>query len=154
MHPLLVPGSWLLDGRYYPAGRSAQHVAGVTEVHPSEEFPESLRVDGEVRDVERLAARPVRSTFHLDVTGPSTVRFRMDSAPLGTVLTGEGYFDDDTLVLRYASPDRRILGVETFVRCASEQIRSTGVLMADGAPVTSWLATLERVTGSLGKRRS
>jgi len=143
----------LLDGRYYPSGRSAQHVAGVTEVHPSDEFPESLRIDGEVRDVERLAARPVRSTFHLDVAGPTTVRFRMDSPPLGTVLTGEGHFDDDTLVLRYASPDRRILGVETFVRCAAEQMRATGVLMADGAPVTAWIATLERVRGSAGRPR-
>lgn len=126
----------------------------MTEVHPSEEFPESLRIDGEVRDVGRASGRPVRSTYHLDVTGPDTVRFRMDSPPLGTVLTGEGYFDDETLVLRYASPDRRIVGVETFVRCHTDQMRATGVLMADAAPVTLWIATLERVRSGGGRPRS
>jgi len=153
VHPLLVPGSWLLDGRYHPAGRDAQHVAGVTEVRPSDEFPETLRVDGEVRDVERPAARPVRSTYHLDLVGATAVRFRMDSLPLGTVLLGEGHFDDETLVLRYASPDRRILGVESFVSCGADRMRATGVLLADGAPVTAWLAALERVAGASPRRR-
>ena len=51
MHPLLVPGSWLLDGRYYPSGRSAQHVAGVTEVtirNRYKEMAEALDIEEEV----------------------------------------------------------------------------------------------------------
>ena len=145
MHPLLVPGSWLLEGDYHPSGRPSQRLIGVTEVRPSESYPETLEVEGEVRDAGSAAARPVRSSYHLDVTGGATVRFRMDSLPLGTVLTGEGYFDDAALVIRYASPDRRILGVESFVSSSHDELRSTGVLLADGAPVTSWIARLERV---------
>ena len=153
MHPLLVPSSWLLEGDYYPSGRPAQRLIGVTEVHPSESFPETLQVQGEVRDAGSPAARPVRSTYHIDVAGPASVRFRMDSLPLGTVLTGEGYFDEHVLVIRYASPDRRIQGVESFVGVGPEELRATGVLLADGAPVTCWIARLERV-GSDGRRRS
>jgi len=142
---LLAPGSWLLEGDYYPAGRPPQRLIGVTEVRPSESFPETLQVQGEVRDAGSPSARPVRSTYHLDVAGPAAVRFRMDSLPLGTVLTGEGYFDDGVLVIRYASPDRRIQGVETFVSTVGDEMRATGVLLADGAPVTCWIARLERV---------
>ena len=145
MHPLLVPGSWLLEGDYYPFGRPAQRLIGVTEVRPSESFPETLQVQGEVRDAGSPSARPVRSTYHLDVAGTTSVRFRMDSLPLGTVLTGEGYFDEHVLVVRYASPDRRIQGVESFVSAGSDEMRASGVLLADGAPVTCWIARLERV---------
>lgn len=147
MHPLLVPGSWLLEGRYYPSGRSPQRVLGVTEVRSAEEFPETLRIEGEVRDAENPTARPVRSAFHLDIAGATTVRFRMDSQPLATVLTGDGHFDEHVMVLRYASPDRRLQGVESYVRCSDNEMRATGVLLADGAPVTSWLARLERLRG-------
>jgi len=146
MHPLLVPSSWLVDGRYFPRGRGAQRVIGLTEVHASEQFPETLRVDGEVRDADDPTSRPVSSGFHLDVSGPETVRFRMDSLPLGTVLVGDGNHDDVTLILRYASPDRRIFGSETFIALSPSELRTSGVMFADGVAVTSWLARLERVS--------
>jgi hypothetical protein len=147
MHPLLVPGSWLLEGDYHPSGRTSQRMLGVTEVRAAEEFPETLRVEGEVRDADNAAARPVRSTYHLDIAGAATIRFRMDSQPLATVLTGDGHFDDYVLIMRYASPDRRFQGVESYVRCGDDEMRATGVLLADGAPVTSWLVRLERLRG-------
>jgi hypothetical protein len=146
VHPLLVPGAWLVDGNYFPTGRAANRVVGVTEVHASEQFPETLRVEGEVRDAGDPAARPVRSAFHLEVASSNALRFRMDSLPLGTVLIGDGFFDQVSLVLRYASPERHLVGCETYVACGPGEMRSTGVLLADGVPVTSWLARLERVS--------
>jgi hypothetical protein len=148
VHPLLAPGSWLLEGDYYPTGRPAQRLIGITEVRPSESFPETLQVQGEVRDAGSPSARPVRSTYHIEVAGADSVRFRMDSLPLGTVLTGEGHFNDHVLVVRYASPDRRIQGVESFASGGPDEMRATGVLLADGAPVTCWIARLERVNES------
>lgn len=148
MHPLLVPGEWLVEGRYHPAGKSARQVAGVTTVLAAEEYPETLRVEGEIRGLGDPGSRPVYSKFHLDVVSSQTVRFRMDSQPLATVLVGEGLYDDHVMVIRYASPDRRILGVETFVGVGRDEIRHAGVMLADGAPVTSWLARLERVRSS------
>lgn len=145
VHPLLVPGSWLVEGSYFPTGRAANQVVGVTEVHSSEQFPETLRIEGEVRDAGDPSARPVRSTFHVDVATSHTLRFRMDSLPLGTVLVGDGFFDQHSLVIRYGSPDRRILGSETYVATGPNEMRSTGVLLVDGVAVTSWLARLERV---------
>lgn len=147
MHPLLVPGSWLVEGDYFPTGRAPNRVKGVTEVHSSEQFPETLRVEGEIRDADDPTARPVRSTFHVDVASANAVRFRMDSLPLATVLVGDGRFDAATLVLRYGSPDRRIIGVETFVATAPGEMRSSGLLLVDGSPATMWLARLERVRG-------
>lgn len=152
MHPLLVPGEWFVEGRYHPAGKATQRVTGVTTVHAAEEYPETLRVQGEIRSAEDPGARPVHSSFHLDVVSSQTVRFRMDSLPLATVLVGEGHFDEDTMVIRYASPDRRIVGVETFVGPTSDDMRHAGVILADGSPVTSWIARLERVRGK-GSRR-
>ncbi len=152
MHPLLVPGSWLLEGHYYPSGRPAQRVLGVTEVRAAEDFPETLRVEGEVRDADNPSARPVRSTYHLDVSGPTALRFRMDSLPLATVLTGDGHFDDHALVIRYTSPDRRIQGVESYVRCTDDEMHSTGVMLAEGAPLTSWVVRLERVRGERSRQ--
>lgn len=145
MHPLLVPGAWLVEGDYFPAGRPANRVKGVTEVHSSEQFPETLHIEGEIRDADDLASRPVRSTFHVDVASARSIRFRMDSLPLGTVLVGDGHYDAQTLVFRYASPDKRILGVETYVACGADEMRTSGVVIVDGSPVTSWLARLERL---------
>ncbi len=145
VHPLLVPGAWLVEGTYFPTGRGPNRVVGVTEVHAAEQFPETLRIEGELRDAEDPAARPVCSSFHVDVASSTALRFRMDSLPLATVLVGDGFFDQVSLVLRYASPDRRFVGCESYVACGSSEIRSTGVLLADGVPVTSWLARLERV---------
>ncbi len=145
MHPFLHPGSWLLAGDYFPARKSAQHLTGVTETRTSEQFPETLRVEGEIRDAGNPGARPVRSAFHLDVVATDRVRFRMDSQPLGTVLVGGGHFDAVGMVVRYGSPDRRILGFESYVSVSADEIRYSGVLLADGAPLTSWLARLERV---------
>jgi hypothetical protein len=145
MHPLLVPGAWLVEGDYFPTGRPANRVKGVTEVHSSEQFPETLRIEGEIRDADEPTARPVRSTFHVDVTTARSIRFRMDSLPLGTVLVGDGQFDAHILVFRYSSPDKRILGVETYVACGPNEMRTSGVVIVDGTPATSWLARLERV---------
>lgn len=147
MHPFLVPGEWFLEGDYFPSSKKPQRLVGITEVHASEEFPETLRVSGEVRDAE-TTGRPVPSSFHLDVIGPATVRFRMDSIPLGTVLVGGGHFNDHALVLRYASPDRRFVGVESYVSGSTGVLHYTGVILADGAAVTSWLARLERARGA------
>lgn len=147
MHPLLVPGSWLVEGDYFPTGRAPNRVQGVTEVHSSEQFPETLRVEGEIRDADDPGSRPVRSTFHVDVATASSVRFRMDSLPLGTVLVGDGRFDATSLVLRYGSPDKRIIGVETYVATSPGEMRTSGLVLVDGAPATMWLARLERVRG-------
>ncbi len=144
-HPFLLPGSWLLAGEYFPAGKAPQHLTGVTETHTSEQFPETLRVEGEVRDAGNPGARPVRSVFHLDVVATGRLRFRMDSLPLGTVLVGGGHFDGVGMVIRYGSPDRRILGFESYVSTSADEIRYSGVLLADGSPLTSWLARLERL---------
>jgi hypothetical protein len=145
VHPFLAPASWLLEGNYFPIGRAPQRVSGITEVRAAEQFPETLRIQGEVRDSSDPNARPVRSAYHIEVTSSLTLKFRMDSLLLGTVLVGDGFFDSTSLVLRYASPDKRILGCESYVACGGEEIRSTGVIMADGVAVTSWLARLERV---------
>lgn len=145
MHPLLVPGAWLVEGDYFPTGRPSNRVSGVTEVHSSEQFPETLRVEGEIRDADDAASKPVRSIFHVEVASPSSVKFRMDSLPLGTVLIGDGRFDKQTLVFRYHSPDRRIIGVETYVACSHHEMRSTGVVLVDGTPATVWLARLDQV---------
>jgi hypothetical protein len=145
VHPLLVPGAWLLEGSYYPTGRPSHRIVGVTEVHASEQFPETLRIEGEIRDAGDPAARPVRSIYHVDVASSDTLRFRMDSLPLGTVLVGDGFYDGGSMVLRYASPDKRFQGSETYVACGPDEMRATGVIMADGVAVTSWIARLERV---------
>lgn len=145
MHPFLVPGAWLLEGQYFPTGKPPQRVSGVTQSRASEEFPETLEVQGEIRDADDASSKPVLSTFHLDVVGRHQVRFRMDSIPLGTVLLGRGCFDDAVLVLHYASPDRRILGFESYTGCSEGVLRTSGVLLADGALVTSWLAKLDRI---------
>lgn len=145
MHPFLIPGAWLVDGTYFPAGKAAQHVTGIIRVRPAEEFPETLSVEGEVRPVGDSAAHQVRSVYHLDVTGTSSLRFRMDSMPLGTVLFGEGVFDESGMILRYTSPERRIVGVETFTAASDGEVRTSGVLLADGVAATSWLACLKHV---------
>ncbi len=142
MHPFLIPGAWLVDGTYFPSGKPLQPVTGMIRVRPAEEFPETLRVEGEVRSATDPAARPVRSTYHLDLTGSGTLRFRMDSMPLGTVLFGEGVFDEAGMIVRYTSPERRIVGVETFTAGANGEVRTSGVLLADGVAATSWLARL------------
>lgn len=146
MHPFLVPGAWLLEGEYFPAGKTRQRVSGVTQTSASEAFPETIEVRGEVRDAEDPTSKPVLSTFHLDVVSRHELRFRMDSIPLGTVLLGHGCFDDQALVLQYSSPDRRIVGFESYCSRGERTLHATGVLLADGARVTSWLATLEKVT--------
>ncbi len=146
MHPFLVPGAWLLEGDYFPAGKARQRVSGVTQTSASDAFPETIEVRGEIRDAEDPASKPVLSTFHLDVVSRRELRFRMDSIPLGTVLLGHGCFDDYALVLQYTSPDRRIVGFESYTQASDGRLRATGVLMADGARVTSWLALLEKVT--------
>ncbi|NWF99959.1 MAG: hypothetical protein HXY19_03325 [Thermoanaerobaculaceae bacterium] len=145
MHPFLVPGAWLLEGNYFPTGKTPQRVSGVTQTRASEAFPETIEVQGEIRDADDPTSKPVLSTFHLDVVGRQQVRFRMDSIPLGTVLLGRGFYDDAAMALQYASPDRRILGFESYTSCGEGVLRTTGVLLADGALVTSWLAKLERI---------
>jgi hypothetical protein len=117
----------------------------VSEIHASDQFPETLEVVGEVRDADDPGSRPVSTSYHLDVISTSALRFRMDSLPLGTVLVGEGFFSENSLVLHYGSPDRRIIGCESFVAVGPDEMHTTGVLLADGVVVTRWLAHLERV---------
>jgi len=120
VHPFLVPGAWLLEGNYFPTGKTPQRVSGVTQTRASEAFPETIEVQGEIRDADDPTSKPVLSTFHLDVVGRQQVRFRMDSIPLGTVLLGRGFYDDAAMALQYASPDRRILGLRATPVAARE----------------------------------
>jgi len=145
LHPFLVPGSWLLTGDYYPAQGAAQKVFGSTEVAAHEQFPETLRVVGEVRDAEDPGSRPVATEFTLDLVAPGQLRFHMDSIPLGTVLLGNGFWTPQLLVFHYSSPDRRIVGTETYAVQASGVLLSSGVMFVDRVPVTTWLARLEQV---------
>lgn len=145
LHPFLIPGSWLLRGRYFPAQGTPQNVLGTTEVQADEEFPETLRVRGEVRDADDPLSRPVATEFALALTAPSTLRFHMNSIPLGTVLMGTGVWNPEVLQFHYGSPDRRILGVETYSVWGEEALLVSGVMFADGVAVTRWLARLERV---------
>lgn len=145
LHPLLIPGSWLLSGNYFPAQGSRQRVTGSTEVTPHEQFPETLRVRGVVRDADDPVARPVTTEFTLDLVAPGEVRFHMDSIPLGTVLVGGGVWSAVLLTIHYTSPDRRILGAETYAAESHEAVWTSGLLFADGALVTLWHARLERV---------
>lgn len=145
LHPLLVPGSWLLAGDYYPAHGAKQKVLGSTEVRSHEQFPETLRVVGEVRDADDPGSRPVATEFTLDLVGPQLLRFHMDSIPLGTVLVGSGVWTPELLMLHYGSPDRRILGTETYAVGGRGVLLTSGVMFVDGVAVTSWLARLEQV---------
>lgn len=145
LHPLLVPGSWLLHGEYFPAQGPSQKLLGTTEVKAHEEFPETLRVVGEVRDAEDSSSRPVATEFTLDLVAPGILRFHMNSIPLGTVLLGSGVWHRDLLQFHYASPDKRILGVESYAVSGPDVLLTSGVMFADGVAVTWWLARLERV---------
>lgn len=145
LHPLLVPGSWLLQGEYFPAQGPSQKVLGTTEVQAHEEFPETLRVVGEVRDAEDSSSRPVATEFTLDLVAPGAVRFHMNSIPLGTVLLGAGAWNHELLQFHYSSPDKRILGVESYAVSRPDVLLTSGVMFADGVAVTWWLARLERV---------
>lgn len=145
LHPFLVPGSWLLQGEYFPAQGPSQRVLGTTEVKAHEEFPETLRVVGEVRDAGDSSSRPVATEFTLDLVAPGAVRFHMNSIPLGTVLLGAGAWNRELLQFHYSSPDKRILGVESYAVSGPDVLLTSGVMFADGVAVTWWLARLERV---------
>lgn len=145
LHPFLVPGSWLLQGEYFPSQGPSQKVLGTTEVRAHEEFPETLRVVGEVRDAEDSSSRPVATEFTLDLVAPGTLRFHMNSIPLGTVLLGAGAWKPELLQFHYGSPDKRILGVEGYAVSGPDVLLTSGVMFADGVAVTWWLARLERV---------
>ncbi|MCX7896099.1 MAG: hypothetical protein N2447_09150 [Thermoanaerobaculum sp.] len=145
LHPLLIPSSWLVRGQYFPAQGSPQKVLGTTEIRADEEFPETLRVLGEVRDAEDPNSRPVATEFVLDLVAPGSVRFHMNSIPLGTVLVGSGSWNSEQLEFHYSSPDRRILGVESYAAVGPELLLTAGVMFADAVPVTWWLARMEKV---------
>lgn len=145
LHPFLIPGSWLVRGQYFPAHGAVQNVLGTTEVRAHEEFPETLRVTGEIREADDPLSRPVATEFALDLAAPFTLRFHMNSIPLGTVLLGSGVWNQELLQFHYASPDRRILGVESYAVAGQEALLTSGVMFADGVALTWWLARLERV---------
>lgn len=146
IHPFLIPGSWLLDGDYFPTAGKRQKVSGSTVVSAHEQFPESLRVTGEVRDTEDPSSRPVTTEYVLDLIAPGRLRFHMDSIALGTALVGDGVWTRELLLFHYASPDRRILGNETFAASGEGLVvQTSGILLVDGVPVTYWLALLQRV---------
>jgi hypothetical protein len=134
-----------LEGEYFPAQGGQQKVSGSTEVVAHEQFPETLRVVGEVRDAGDPLSRPVATEFALDLAAPKHLRFHMDSIPLGTVLLGEGVWNPQVLLLTYGSPDRRILGSETYVAAGETSLFTSGILAVDGVVVTRWLAKLQRL---------
>lgn len=145
VHTFLIPGSWLLSGDYFPTLGKKQKVTGSTFVTAHEQFPESLRVTGEVRNAEDASSPPVTTEYVLELVAPGRVRFHMDSIALGTVLVGQGVWNREMLLLHYASPDRRILGNETFAASGEHLVHTSGILLVDGVPVTYWLAHLQRV---------
>ncbi|MGQ9752272.1 MAG: hypothetical protein ACUVRE_06505 [Thermoanaerobaculaceae bacterium] len=145
MHPFLIPASWLLYGDYFPTEGKKQKVKGTTIVTAHEQFPESLRVTGEVRDAEDAHSRPVTTEYVLDLVAPGRVRFHMDSIALGTVLVGQGVWTRELLLFHYASPDKRIFGNETVAASGEDLMHTSGILLVDGVPVTYWLAHLQRV---------
>ncbi len=145
LHPFLLPASWLLEGEYFPAQGKPQRVLGTTEVRADEQFPETLQVVGEVRDADDLSSRPVATEFTVDLVSPRRVRFHMNSIPLATVLLGEGVWRAEVLLIHYASPDRRIVGSESYAAVSEEALVTSGLLFVDGVAVTRWLARLQRL---------
>lgn len=145
MHPFLIPASWLLSGDYFPSEGKRRRVSGSTIVTAHEQFHESLRVTGDVRDAEDPSSRPVTTEYVLELFAPGRVRFHMDSIALGTVLVGQGVWTQELLLFHYFSPDKRILGNETFSVVRKDLLHTSGILSVDGVPVTYWLAVLQRV---------
>ena len=146
MHPYLVPGEWLVTGRFLDPAGGESVVAGATVVRAADEFPEILEVTVELRELgEGSHASSESSSYRLEIAAAQRVRFRMDSIALGTLLAGVGTFTERTLVLTYASPDRRFVGFEAFTALSPEEVVTAGSFVADGAVVRTWEVTLERV---------
>lgn len=146
MHPFLLPGEWLVTGRFIDPGGSESLTAGTTVVASSEQFPEILRVVVELRRVGDSSRDDTQSSsYHLEMAGAAHVRFRMDSLALGTVLLGSGTFTDRSLTLTYLSPNRRYVGFESFVAVGGGELLATGSFLADGVVVKTWEVNLERV---------
>jgi len=146
MHPFLLPGEWLVTGRFIDPEGGETVTAGTTVVASSEQFPEILKVGVELRRVGDSSRDDTQSSsYHLELAGASQVRFRMDSLALGTVLLGGGTFTDRSLILTYLSPNRRYVGFESFVGFGGGELLATGSFLADGVVVKTWEVHLERV---------
>lgn len=146
MHSFLLPGEWLVTGRFFDPDGGETLTAGAAVVASSEQFPEILKVGVELRGIGD-GSRPdtQTSSYHLELAGTSQVRFRMDSLALATVLLGSGTFTDRSLILTYLSPTRRYVGFETFVAVAPGELLACGSFLADGVVVKTWEVHLERV---------
>ena len=146
MHPYLVPGEWLVTGRFFDPEGGETLTAGAAVLRSSDDFPEILEVSIELRELgERSYSHAERSSYHLEIVGAGQVRFRMDSLALGTMMTGGGSFTDRSLTLSYLSPDRRFVGFEAFTAIGRDQIVTCGSFIADGTIVKTWEVQLERV---------
>lgn len=148
MHPYLVPGEWLVTGRFFDPDGSETVTAGAAILRSSGEFPEILEVSVELRELgEGSYPHAELSNYHLEIVGSGQVRFRMDSIALGTILAGGGSFTQRSLTLAYLSPDRRFVGFEAFTAINRDEVITCGSFLADGAIVKTWEVQLERVPG-------
>ena len=147
MHPFLLPGEWLVSGRFLDPDGGETLTTGAAMVAATEQFPEVLQISVELREVGSSShSHQTQSTYyHLEIAGSSQVRFRMDSIALGTILTGGGSFTDRSLVLTYVSPDRRYTGFESFSVVRRGELLACGSFVADGVLVKTWEVKLERV---------
>lgn len=149
MHPYLVPGEWLVTGRFFDPDGGETLTAGAAVLRSSDEFPEILEVSVELRELgERSYSHSEHSSYRLEIVGAGLVRFRMDSIALGTILAGGGSFTDHSLTLTYLSPDRRFVGFEAFTAISRNEVVTCGSFVADGSIVKTWEVQLERVPGA------
>ena len=148
MHPYLVPGEWLVTGRFFDPDGGETLTAGAAILRSSEEFPEILEVSVELRELgEKSSSHAEHSSYRLEIVGAGRVRFRMDSIALGTILAGGGSFTDRSMTLTYLSPDRRFVGFEAFTALGRNEVITSGSFIADGSIVKTWEVQLERVPG-------
>lgn len=146
MHPFLLPGEWLVKGRFFDPDGGETVTTGAAVIKTTEQFPEILQVAVELREIGgRTPSQPQSTFYHLEIVGTSRVKFRMDSIALGTILVGEGSFTSQSLILSYLSPDRRYVGFESFTVQSSSDVLACGSFIADGAPVKTWEVGLESV---------
>lgn len=152
MHPFLMPGEWLVTGRFLDPDGSELLTAGAAVVRTTEQFPEILQVSVELREIgDASYSQPQNTYYHLEIVGASKVSFRMDSIALGTILVGEGSYTRRSLILSYLSPDRRYVGFESFTVMSEREVLACGSFVADGTPVKTWEVVLESVPDEGGQ---
>lgn len=146
IHPFLIPGEWLVRGRFFDPGGGESATSGVAIVSTVPRFPEILRVGIELSEVARDRSAPSQATsYHLEIVGDRQVRFRMDSDALSTILIGEGSFSEKSIILTYSSPNRVYSGYESFIASGDSEIVTCGCFLANGVPVNTWEVCLEAI---------